>query len=350
MLETKKAKLFDIVELVEDLPEYGVKRGEQGVVVEILDDPEEAYILEFVDESGTSSRLAYWVKPDQIKSSDEIAKEALEHGITLHNEGKGAEAEEEFRQAIELKPSLIEDLHNRIVNGFENSGTLENFIFAMRLILRLDPSYEVARRNLAIAYENQGVQEAERGNLYAASNKLQMALAIGASEEILSCIRKNLAAVYTLLGLKAIDEGDVHSLIGFMGMACAIDTNERTRENYGLAYAHLGWLYLKDQEYQNAITAFECAKEMGLSTYDLINNYGIALAGSGYFNTAIWAFEKILEMAPDDEIAQRNLHLVRKAKEERKPSINLDNEMRSMEFPIAPPMQLEKFHSEGIVA
>jgi hypothetical protein len=66
MLETKKAHLLDIVELAEDLPEYGVKRGEHGAVVEVFDSPEEAYIVEFVDESGTSSRLAYWVKPHQI--------------------------------------------------------------------------------------------------------------------------------------------------------------------------------------------------------------------------------------------------------------------------------------------
>ena len=66
MLGTKKAHLLDIVELKEDLPEFGVKRGERGTVVEVLDDPEEAYILEFVDKSGTSSRLSYWVKPHQI--------------------------------------------------------------------------------------------------------------------------------------------------------------------------------------------------------------------------------------------------------------------------------------------
>jgi hypothetical protein len=66
MLETKKAHLLDIVELAEDLPEYDVKRGERGAVVEVFDSPEEAYIVEFVDESGTSSRLAYWVKPHQI--------------------------------------------------------------------------------------------------------------------------------------------------------------------------------------------------------------------------------------------------------------------------------------------
>jgi len=67
MLKTRTANLLDIVELVEDLPEYHVKRGEQGVVVELFDDPEEGYILEFGEPSGTSSKLAYWVKPEQIK-------------------------------------------------------------------------------------------------------------------------------------------------------------------------------------------------------------------------------------------------------------------------------------------
>lgn len=66
MLETKRAHLLDIVELTEDLPQYAVKRGERGTVVEVFETPEEAYILEFVDEEGASSRLAYWVKPHQI--------------------------------------------------------------------------------------------------------------------------------------------------------------------------------------------------------------------------------------------------------------------------------------------
>ena len=66
MLETKKAHLLDVVELTEDLPEYAVRRGERGTVVEVFDNPEEAYIVEFVDKSGYSSKLAYWVRPHQI--------------------------------------------------------------------------------------------------------------------------------------------------------------------------------------------------------------------------------------------------------------------------------------------
>jgi hypothetical protein len=68
MIQTRKAHLLDVVELLEDLPEYGVKRGERGAVVEVFDNPEEAYMVEFVDETGTSSRIADWVKPDQIRT------------------------------------------------------------------------------------------------------------------------------------------------------------------------------------------------------------------------------------------------------------------------------------------
>ena len=46
-------------------------------VVVAFDNPDEAYDLELVDESGTSSRFAYSVKPNQIRSADETAKEAL---------------------------------------------------------------------------------------------------------------------------------------------------------------------------------------------------------------------------------------------------------------------------------
>lgn len=71
MIETRKAQELDVVELTEDLPEYGLKKGERGAVVVAFDQPDEAYMLEFVDESG-KSRFAYAVKPNQIRIADEI--------------------------------------------------------------------------------------------------------------------------------------------------------------------------------------------------------------------------------------------------------------------------------------
>jgi hypothetical protein len=72
----RKVQELDVVELTEDLPEFGLKKGEIGAVVEAFDNLDEAYDLEFVDESG-QSRFAYSVKPDQIRIADETAIEAL---------------------------------------------------------------------------------------------------------------------------------------------------------------------------------------------------------------------------------------------------------------------------------
>jgi hypothetical protein len=66
MSEKKKAHELDIVELTEDLPEFGLRRGERGTVVEAFDNPEEAYMIEFIYDLGASSKLADGVKPDQI--------------------------------------------------------------------------------------------------------------------------------------------------------------------------------------------------------------------------------------------------------------------------------------------
>lgn len=65
-----RLNLLDIVEINVDLPTYDVKCGERGAIVEVLDSSEESYIVEFGDKSGTSSRLAYGVKPEQITLVD----------------------------------------------------------------------------------------------------------------------------------------------------------------------------------------------------------------------------------------------------------------------------------------
>lgn len=75
MLEVKKAHELDIVELTEDLPEYGLRKGARGTVVEVFDNPEEAYMIEFLENSGAVSKIADWVKPTQIKTIDVIANE-----------------------------------------------------------------------------------------------------------------------------------------------------------------------------------------------------------------------------------------------------------------------------------
>jgi hypothetical protein len=75
MLEVTKAHELDIVELTEDLPEYGLLRGAQGTVLLVFDKPEEAYMVEFLEDEGEVSKIADWVKPGQIKNVEPFTKQ-----------------------------------------------------------------------------------------------------------------------------------------------------------------------------------------------------------------------------------------------------------------------------------
>ncbi len=58
-----RPSLFDIVELREDLPEFDLKRGAQGTVVECYSDGE--FEVEFVDEDGDTLALCA-LSPEKI--------------------------------------------------------------------------------------------------------------------------------------------------------------------------------------------------------------------------------------------------------------------------------------------
>ena len=50
-----RVNLLDVVALLQDLPEYGLKRGEVGTVVEIFDATSsrpQAFLIEFSDRNG----------------------------------------------------------------------------------------------------------------------------------------------------------------------------------------------------------------------------------------------------------------------------------------------------------
>ncbi|MGH8068493.1 MAG: DUF4926 domain-containing protein [Candidatus Entotheonellia bacterium] len=61
---TDKIKLFDVVALTLDLPEYNLWRGQVGTVVEILADGS-AFEVEFSDREGHTYE-SVGLRPDQI--------------------------------------------------------------------------------------------------------------------------------------------------------------------------------------------------------------------------------------------------------------------------------------------
>ncbi|HVF92309.1 MAG TPA: DUF4926 domain-containing protein [Blastocatellia bacterium] len=353
MLVTRKAQELDVVELTEDLPEYDLKQGDRGAVIGAFGEPDEAYDLEFVDESG-KSKFAYSVRPDQISTVFINAEDAFQRGLELIASGATLEGRRMLRQAVKVKPSLIETLLNSVLESFGDSEEWSQLVPVLRFIRELDPGYEIARNNLVIAYLNLGIRTAMNGDVEGALQAFYSASGIEVSQETLSWVKHNLAAAHIELGIRAhkraIQEADPGAsleqykiTLTNMARACAIDPHDRTRKNLGLANAFLGNALLRSGDFSTANTFFEVAEDMGLAFPKLFNNHAIALAKLGHLEASIELLEKAIEMEPGNESAKTNLNQIKLALSEKKGEPGYRMEEIDISFDQAPQMHFYEY-------
>lgn len=307
MIETRKAHELDIVELTEDLPEFDLRRGERGTVVEVLDNPEEAYVLEFVDESGESSRLAYGVKPDQVENINVLAQAFYKKGMKALDEINFVEALRNLRIAVSLIPSYVRAMHNSLAQSIGPHEDWVKFIFAMQLVRLIAPDYELARENLAIAYLNHGVQEAKKGKYEESLGSFHAALAVAASQELITLVRENIAASYTALGGQAFRNEDMKTTLDRFASAHFIASSEITRQNLAKAHFHFANFCANSGDPQGAIVNYQRTEDSGLMLPEVLNNHACALAEGKQFVGAIMLLESAQTLAPEDNIVKSNL-------------------------------------------
>jgi len=271
MLVTRKAQELDVVELTEDLPEYGVERGMLGTVVAAFDEPDEAYDLEFVDDSGQST-FAYGVRPNQILGGDEVAERMFANALALLEKRQGPEAEQRFRETIRLRPHYAAVLHNLVIDQLGASRNWSGLIEAIRLVIRLNPDYyesghslaTYAKDNLANAYNKLGVESGEREDSVRALVLFDVALAVGPTNDIASRIRRNIVKAYTSAGIRAHQDGNPSQCLFFMERACEIESSDQARHNVGVALVHLALNLRKTGQSQEACDALQWAIDSGL--------------------------------------------------------------------------------------
>jgi hypothetical protein len=58
--------LFEVVAVAHDLPEYGLKAGAEGTVIEVYEQPEPAYEVEFAGDDGVTIATVA-LRPDQLR-------------------------------------------------------------------------------------------------------------------------------------------------------------------------------------------------------------------------------------------------------------------------------------------
>jgi len=302
MTNIKAALENDVVELNEDLPEYGFKRGQRAVIIEAFDNPTKGYDLEFENEAGEFLGFAYGVRPEQVTN---LSEELFTQGVDLWNSEDVVKAERKFQQAFELTPTYKGVLLNSILRNSGNDWSAA--ISGLRFLLRIATDYEHARDNLAIAYLNYGVQKANEGERDAAIMFFSFAISLNVAPDIIARIQENFAGIYTNLGIEEFMKGNHGDAIKHMRMARVCYPSETTGGNLALAHAHLARFLMSKGNHQEAILAFEGAEEIGLLLPDLLNDYGIALVFEGRLPEATRAFERALKLQPESYIIKTNL-------------------------------------------
>lgn len=271
MLVTRKAQELDVVELTEDLPEYALERGMQGTVIAAFDEPDEAYDLEFVDDSGQST-FAYAIRPNQIIGGDEVAERMFANGLALLEKRNAAEAEQRLRETVRLRPHYAAVLHNLVVDQLGASRNWSGLIEAIRLVIRLNPDYResghslavYAKDNLANAYNNLGVESAEREGSVRALLLFDIALALGPTNDIASRIRRNIGKACTSAGIRAHRDGNPAECLSFMQRACEVECSDQARHNVGVALVHWALNLRETGQYQEACVVLQWAIDSGL--------------------------------------------------------------------------------------
>lgn len=311
MLQIQKAHELDVVELTEDLPQYGLAKGSQGTVLEVFDQPEEAYMIEFVGPGSENSQIADWVLPVQIENLDRKAELLFKRGVELLNHGKSLEASEQLRQAIHLKPSLIRILHNS-VSELAKAKDWQKLMEGMRFVIDINPDYELAWGNLAVASLNYGVQKARENDLAGALAFFHRAFRIETPSRITDLARENIAAAHVGLGIQAHQKAQLETALKHMESAFTFMSNSQTRRNLGLAYSILAEKLLRDQNFEAAIVNYIAAEESGMLTSEGLNNRAVAHVHKMEIDEAIEALEVALRIEPENQVARANLSLLKK--------------------------------------
>jgi tetratricopeptide (TPR) repeat protein len=311
MIDTRKAHELEVVELNEDIPEFGVYRGERGTVVEALDTPREAYVVEFFDARSCTSKLAYGVRPDQIQNVEAVAKEHYQKGMIALNDGRFLEALAHLRKAVSIIPAYIRALHNSLAESIGPNKDWQKFIFAMHLVRFVDPNYEMAKTNLAIAYLNWGVEEARKGGYEYSLRIFQVALTVEVPTDLGQLIKDNIAASYTAMATSAYEKMEMEKVLSMFATAHFIASTDSTRSNLAKAHFHYANFCVEEGKLSEAIDSYERAEDGGLLYAEVLNNHARTLAMSGRVEDAIMLFEAAHSLAPEDETIASNLSAIR---------------------------------------
>ncbi len=201
--------------------------------------------------------------------------------------------------AFAADPNQVIFLNNEGVKAL-NSGNFSLAIQKFGDALKIDSSYKLARDNLAIAYNNYGLEL--RNNPKEALKQFHQALYLNKNN---ATTRQNVEGIIRMLGKNPqdfkdrVEIADQARLAGdFVG--AIVEYSEATRlKDDPKIHVKLGDVYRVRDDLDNAITEYQAAVRAGDSA-DVELKLGQAFQAKNQISDAISAYAKALTLKPDD--------------------------------------------------
>lgn len=246
-------------------------------------------------------------------------EQSLELAVQHHTAGRLPEAEQIYRQILQVEPSQPVALHllGVLAHQVGNSEAARELISKA---IAIKPDYAEAHNNLGLA-----LQGLARGEEAAASyqraldfkpdypeahcNLGNALLGLGKAEGAAACYQKALAIkpdylkAHNNLGLALRDLGRFDAAVRCFETAIALNPD------YAEAHSNLGNILKEQGKLDQAVASFHAAIAINPGYAQAHNNLGLGLFAAGQHDAAIDSYRTALSLRPDYAEAQNNLGL-----------------------------------------
>jgi Flp pilus assembly protein TadD len=204
-------------------------------------------------------------------------------GMTNNQLGRSETALPYISEALRLKPDFAEG-HNSLGNVFNKLGKLEEAVARYRQAIRLKPDYADAHNNLGVALKKQGKSEEA-----AASYRQALQL------------KPNYADAHNNLGVALKELGRLEDAVASFQNAI------RLNPSFGHAHSNLASVYRKQGRLEEAVASFRQALRLKPDDPEAHNQLGGALIECGRLAEAVIHIHQAIRIKPDYPYAHSNL-------------------------------------------
>jgi tetratricopeptide (TPR) repeat protein len=208
--------------------------------------------------------------------------EALAHALRLQQAGALPQAEQLFRQILQVAPQQIE-VYMHLATLYRQRGQLDEAAASLEALLRVKPDSYPAYTNLGTLYREAG----------------QMDRAIDCYQQALR-INPNFVQAHNNLAVTLANRGRHEEALASYREAL------RLSPTFAEAHGNLGNLLRERDQFDEALACYDEAIRLNPSFSKAHNNRGMALLELGRVEEALTSFERSIQCQPDNAEAHMN--------------------------------------------